>query len=422
MKSAAAVRRLLAILLLAPAAAVAACTPASGYSFATAVTIAAPAATLTDFPQPFYTGGSGLSSLATALAANARADGYDIIFRTEDPPSTIAHRRVHWDDSTGHWFGYLGPLTRSTATTVCVNYGNAGATDTSAATPLAALEVVTAPNLFATDFTGNGHFPAEFGLPTRAAGPVGPVWELDETVPSYLTLTDSGSSGEIFSSTTFRMSILVNAAAATTESDPERLVWRNTTTTNQRHPIMIWGDTGGGNGTIGKQGVPSNTFGPLSGGSWHWITVVYDDAVADNSRAWVDGVLVDTDSPAFALSAPTGDITIGFSSASVAWSGSVGLFMMGLTTAGDSAAWQEAEALALLSPNSVFSLPASPMAPLMPIGSMRLLRLNVPDWVAVAATTCMDGEVQIGDACTADPGGADGEMGALSIMLGEIWQ
>jgi len=399
-------------LALAPAA-WAACTAASGYSFVQAVTIAAPAGTLTDFPQPFYTGGSNLSSLATALAANAQADGDDIIFRTE-ADAVIAHRLVHWDDSTGHWFGFLGPLTRSGETVICVNYGNAGATSTSSTTPLAALEAVVAPNTFATDFTGNGHWAAESGLPTRTTGPVGPVWELDETVPSYLTLTDSGSSGEIDSTTTFRMSILVNGDAGTAELDSERLVWRNVTTTSQRWPIMIWGDSSGTtNGTVGKQGSPISTFGPLAGGSWHWITVVYDDAVADNSRAWVDGVLVDTDSPAFGLSTPTGDLTIGFPTGSVSWSGKVGLFMLGLTTAGDSAAWQEAEALALLSPNSVFSLPDAAILPPVVLQTV----WYVPEtWVAVSAETCEAGEVQLGDACGPDPGGA------ISTMLGGIWQ
>lgn len=44
------------------------------------------------------------------------------------------------------------------------------------------------------------------------------------------------------------------------------------------------------------------------------------------------------------------------------------------------------------------------------------------EWAAVAAATCVDGEVQLGDACAPDPGGSDGEAGALSIILGGIWQ
>jgi hypothetical protein len=390
------------------------CTPRAGFDHCRTVQLPAPAATLTNFGLVFNTRGSNLSALESALAAEAQADGDDIVFDLAGGGGAIPHCLFHFNSATGRIFAELR-LTISAATDIVVSYGDpmaSSTSDCSSSTGAARDEEIRIANGSTTDFAGNSHTATANGSATTDAGSIFPVgWKFVRSTGDYLSLAAAGSGGEL-QSRVWTVSMLVCGGTDSGGSLERRFITR--TTSGTRYPEWDWRNL-----TMNAPGVSAISFNPGSGftsGACHWITQAYDSLTLNRTASWVDGVQVATAAPTVNVPTPNQDLRIG-GHPSVGFDGRIETFVMRLDMAADSAAWQAYETAMLKDPNSIFSLEEAP-----PPAASRRRRGGW--WISMAGPTASPGEwtaappegscdgVVVGEGCEPFDSGLSAILGA----------
>lgn len=390
-----------------------ACTAVSGYT-ATEITLADPGVTMTRM-IPFNNDGSNLSSLKSAMQAAMQADGDDIRFTRNDADggASVAYTFVKYDSSTGSLQAFIGPLafTSGSSLNICVNYGNGGASSGSSATPLADYEfVLTADST--TDLTGNGH-DATLNSITTTAGPWGTAWVLNAD-SDHVELADTGAAGEL-TDEVYGLTVIANSDSLVGDSDRERVVDRDSTTNDW--PVLWWADsfdsTNPGHWFTGGGFDKAQWDSSSTSGTWYHIAMVRDRTTDNEAYAFLDGVLIETDSGLAANNTPNNNISIGSDNSGFGWQGSVNAIMWRNDDLCDNAACQDYEYNAFMNPNSVFSIPSAPAGTGVsyPIVNFRFYgSILLPS--LQASTLCASALVDLGaGACPAEDYGLEVLMG-----------
>lgn len=282
-----------------------------------------------------------------------------------------------------------------------------------------------------TDWSGNGHTLTTPDLvpATGTDGPIGHSSAItNSTNDAYYSISNTGDG--VWEDVTFSIFFSGNAAVATDDTTgTQSLVWRNPAAAKITANLRWTGTSTGGTLETPRNGTAYASFGPIAATTD--FSIICGRSSGVEYACWRAGVSGPVETVAWTDTSPASTteplMLIGNNGSGAGMD--MEFHAMGYRS-GTYTSTVEADLLFDLFQNhdtswtvTALSTGSSTPSTLLPIWWYPVASAVAPvEWLAVAASTCVAGEVQFGDACVADPGAASGVPGVMDIQTGGLYQ